>query len=263
MNATGLDMWRTDPFPLPGVGRVPFGDAAALRTHFETAQELPAAFIAEPIEGNGGVVVPPADYWPTVRRLCDQFGVLLILDEVQTGMNRTGRWFACEHWGVVPDILITSKALGNGFPISAFITTPTVAASYTRPGASTYGGNPVSATAALATLRFHQSNNLGFQSEKLGQLLRSELAAVVAESFRLRPPHGMGLMIGLPVHDGAGKDDPVLCDLLLERLKDHGVLAGKTGPGRSTLTFMPPLTVSEREIDECLSAFRKCVEDVR
>ncbi|CAN5511604.1 hypothetical protein BH10PLA1_BH10PLA1_22370 [soil metagenome] len=134
MNATGLDMWRTDPFPLPSVDRVPFGDAAALMRYFESADPLPAAFIAEPIEGNGGIIVPPPDYWPAVRKLCDRFGVMLILDEVQTGMNRTGRWFACEHWGIVPDILVTSKALGNGFPISAFITTPTIAASYTRRG---------------------------------------------------------------------------------------------------------------------------------
>jgi 4-aminobutyrate aminotransferase/4-aminobutyrate aminotransferase/(S)-3-amino-2-methylpropionate transaminase len=263
MNATGLDMWRTDPFPLPGVDRVPFADAAALQRYLETTLALPAAFIAEPIEGNGGIIVPPPDYWPMVRRLCDQFGVLLVLDEVQTGINRTGRWFACEHWNVVPDILVTSKALGNGFPISAFITTPTVAASYTRPGASTYGGNPVSAAAALATLRFHQTNELGPRAQRLGELLTHEIATAVAKSARFRLPHGMGLMIGLFVHDGAGHADAALCDLLLESLKDNGVFAGKTGPGRSTLTFMPPLTVTEQEIGEFAGAFCKSLEAIR
>jgi acetylornithine/succinyldiaminopimelate/putrescine aminotransferase len=248
---------------LADVHRVPFGDAAALERHFETAQSLPAAFIAEPIEGNGGIIVPPPDYWPAVRALCDRFGVLLILDEVQTGINRTGRWFACEHWGVVPDILVTSKALGNGFPISAFITTPTIAASYSRPGASTYGGNPVSAAAALATLRFHQANELGPRAQRLGELLKSDIASAVANVPRFRPPHGMGLMIGLFVHDGHGKEDAALCDFLLESLKDNGVLAGKTGPGRSTLTFMPPLTVSEHELAEFGSAFRKSIESTR
>jgi len=263
MNATGLATWRTDPFPLADVHRVPFGDAAALRRHFETTRSLPAAFIAEPIEGNGGIIIPPPDYWPTVRGLCDRFGVLLVLDEVQTGINRTGLWFACEHWGVVPDILVTSKALGNGFPISAFITTPTIAASYTRPGASTYGGNPVSAAAALATLRFHQANELGPRAQRLGKLLKNEIATAVANSTRFRPPHGMGLMIGLFTHDGTGNADATLCDLLLENLKDNGVLVGKTGPGRSTVTFMPPLTVSEQEVAEFAAAFRRSLEAIR
>jgi acetylornithine/succinyldiaminopimelate/putrescine aminotransferase len=260
MNATGLEMWRTDPFPSNGVQRVPYGDAQALERLFENTQSLPAAFIAEPIEGNGGIVVPPADYWPTVRTLCDRFGVLLVLDEVQTGINRTGRWFACEHWGIVPDILVTSKALGNGFPISAFITTPTIAGSYTRPGASTYGGNPVCATAALATLRFHRANELGARASRLGEQLMRDIAKAVAHSDRIRPPHGIGLMLGLFIHDGAGNADPALCDVLLERLKAHGVLAGKTGPGRSTLTLMPPLTIAEPEIDQFLRALRASVE---
>lgn len=263
MNATGLDMWRTDPFPLSSVDRVPFGDAQALERYFESAATLPAAFIAEPVEGNGGVIVPPADYWPAVRKLCVRFGVLLILDEVQTGMNRTGRWFACEHWGIVPDILVTSKALGNGFPISAFITTPTVAASYTRPGASTYGGNPVSAVAALATLQFHQSHELGPRAQRLGERVISGIAAAIAGRPQFRQPQGLGLMIGVFVQDESGNGDAALCDILLERLKDNGVLAGKTGPGRNVLTFMPPLTISEAEIDEFVIAFRKSIEDSR
>jgi len=263
INATGLEMWRTDPFPLADVERVPFGDAMALQRHFETAPTPPAAFIAEPIEGNGGIIVPPPDYWPTVRKLCDRFAVLLILDEVQTGINRTGRWFACEHWDVVPDILVTSKALGNGFPISAFITTPAIAGSYTRPGASTYGGNPVSAAAALATLRFHQANELGSRAQRMGELLKNRIAGVVANAARFRPPHGIGLMIGLFIHDGAGNPDPALCDRLLEELKNNGVLAGKTGPGRNTLTFLPPLNVSESEIEQFADAFRMSVEAFR
>jgi acetylornithine/succinyldiaminopimelate/putrescine aminotransferase len=263
MNATGLDLWRADPFPLPGVHRVPFGDAAALQRYFESAPLPPAAFIAEPIEGNGGIIVPPPDYWPAVRKLCDRFGVLLVLDEIQTGINRTGRWFACEHWGMVPDVLVTSKALGNGFPISAFITTPTIAGSYTRPGASTYGGNPVSATAALATLRFHQANDLGRRATTLGELLKAEISSTLANSARFRAPQGMGLMLGVFVQDENGGPDATLCDFVLENLKDHGVFAGKTGPGRSTLTFMPPLTVTEQEIGEFAAAFRRSIEGIR
>ncbi len=109
---------------------------------------------------------PTGRYWPAVRPLCDEHGALLILDEVQTGFHRTGPWFACENWGVAPDIMAVSKALGNGFPIAAFITTDAIAASYTRPGASTMGGNPVSATAALAVIAYHEANDLGAAAER-------------------------------------------------------------------------------------------------
>ena len=169
MNATGLEMWRTDPFPIDEVTRIPFGDIASLENALKTFDAtFPRSVIAEPIQGNGGVVVPPPDYWPAVRKLCDRFGVLLVLDEVQTGFNRTGKWFACENWGIVPDILVTSKSLGNGFPIAAFMTTDAIASSYTRPGASTYGGNPVCATAALATIRLHAEHRLGDRAEATG-----------------------------------------------------------------------------------------------
>ena len=262
MNATGLDMWRTDPFPIDEVARVPFGDAEALERYLASQPIPPAAFIAEPVEGNGGMIVPPPDYWPAVRRLCDRFGVMLVLDEVQTGMNRTGRWFACEHWNVVPDILVTSKALGNGFPISAFITTPAIASSYTRPGASTYGGNPVSAAAALATLRFHETHELGSRAHLLGERLRTSIAQIVQPYVRFRQPHGIGLMIGIFVHDGQDAPDAALCDRLLESLKSHGVLAGKTGPARNVLSLLPPLTLSDDEAYAFVVAFRSAVEAV-
>ncbi len=133
----GLPMWRHRPVSLEDVFHVPFGDEAALADVMRTHGERIAAVIGEPILGNGGIVLPPDGYWPAVRRLCDEHGALLILDEVQTGFHRTGPWFACENWGVAPDIMAVSKALGNGFPIAAFITTDAIAASYTRPGAST------------------------------------------------------------------------------------------------------------------------------
>jgi 4-aminobutyrate aminotransferase/4-aminobutyrate aminotransferase/(S)-3-amino-2-methylpropionate transaminase len=255
MNATGLDMWRTDPYPIDEITRIPFGDIAALEYALQTSTPLPAAVIAEPIQGNGGIVVPSPNYWPAVRKLCDRFGVLLVLDEVQTGFNRTGKWFACENWNVAPDVLVMSKSLGNGFPIASFMTTDAIAASYTRPGASTYGGNPVCATAALAAIRFHTEHHLGERAATAGHQLRERLAAAVRGHPHLRPPHGLGLMIGMTVQDDAGVSAASLCDSILERLKDNGVLAGKTGPGRNVLTFMPPLTVSDNEIDEFLQAF--------
>ena len=256
MNATGLDMWRTDPYPIDEVCRVPFNDIGALEDSLRSSAALPAAMIAEPIQGNGGIIVPSDDYWPAVRELCDRHGVLLVLDEVQTGFNRTGKWFACEHWGIAPDILVISKALGNGFPIAAFMTTDSIAASYTRPGASTYGGNPVSAAAALATVQFHSEHKLGRRAASMGERIRQALASLVEGLPYIHPPHGLGLMIGMVMTEHGGVSAPTLCDNLLERLKDNGVLAGKTGPGRNILTLMPPLTVTDSEVDEFLRAFR-------
>lgn len=259
MNVTALDMWRTDPHPIRGVTHLPLGDLVALENLLERDADQYAAIIAEPIQGNGGIVVPAADYWPGVRALCDRFGVLLVFDEIQTGMNRTGRWFASEHWGVTPDVMVISKALGNGFPIAAFITTDTLAHSYTRPGASTYGGNPVCAAAALATIRFHRQHRLGDNAIAQGQRVMAALAQIAAACDWLQPPRGRGLMIGCPVVDAAGQPDAARTDRLLETLKDLGLLAGKTGPGRNVLTLMPPLTISDDEIELLLHLLKSGV----
>jgi acetylornithine/succinyldiaminopimelate/putrescine aminotransferase len=237
MNATGLDLWRTDPFPMLDVLHVPFNDPPALAACLREHGHEVAAVIGEPIQGNGGINVPDVTFWPEVRRLCDQHGCLLILDEIQTGMNRTGRWFACEHWGVVPDLMTISKALGNGFPIAAFIATDAVAASYRRPGASTYGGNPVSATAALAVLDYHEQQDLGLQAAMKGRRLLEALC-------RHGEPRGLGLMCGLPLPSAER------CDSVLEDLKDAGVLAGKTGHERNVLSFLPPLTITDEQLQE-------------
>ena len=259
MSVTGLDLWRSDPFPLPTVHHVPFGEIAPLEAMLQSRGERIAAVVAEPILGNGGIVVPGSDYWPAVRRLCDRFGVLLVLDEIQTGMNRTGRWFACEHWRVQPDIMTISKALGNGFPIAAFIATEAIAASYTRPGASTYGGNPVASAAALATIQYHREHQLGLRARQMGETLRRGLSQVSADVSGIAQPRGMGLMLGLPVCDLDGSPAPQRCDELLERLKDRGVLAGKTGHARNILTFMPPLIIDRSEVNHLLQVVADAV----
>jgi 4-aminobutyrate aminotransferase/4-aminobutyrate aminotransferase/(S)-3-amino-2-methylpropionate transaminase len=248
MNATGLSMWRTDPFPMDEVLRAPFGEIEPLENIFKQHGDQISAVIGEPIQGNGGIIVPPDDYWPAVSRLCMQYGALLIFDEVQTGYNRTGRWFASEHWGVVPDIMAISKAMGNGFPIAAFVTTDAIAASYTRPGASTYGGNPICATAAQAVIEYHQKHNLGARAAKAGELLASRLTEIAAAHPQLRPPRGRGLMLGMEVVDEQNQPDAARCDQYLEQLKDLGILAGKTGAQRNVLTFLPPLVICDEEI---------------
>ena len=254
INATGLPAWRTDPFPLDTVHHVPFGDVKALAEVLDQRSGQVAAVIGEPIQGNGGIVIPPNDYWSEVRRLTREHGTLLVLDEIQTGFNRTGRWFACEHWGVVPDVLAVSKALGNGFPIAAMITTDDVAASYSRPGACTYGGNPVSAAAALATINYHDSHGLGTCAALRGAELLGAIERIARGRDDLHNPRGRGLMIGVDVVHADGSPDAAHCDDVLESLKDNGVLAGKTGAARNVLTFLPPLTISADEIGELTDA---------
>lgn len=249
MNVTGLNMWRTDPFPLPGIHHARYGDLEDLRRIVDEREERIGAIIAEPIQGNAGINVPPPDFWPRVRELCDQRGIALIFDEVQTGFNRTGRRFACQHWGVTPDIMVVSKALGNGFPIAAFITTDSIAGAYRRPGASTYGGNPVCAAAALASIEFHENARLADKARERGEQLRAHLVDVARRyPDTFLPPRGMGLMLGLPVVDARGSPSPGRCDAMLEALKSRGMLVGKTGAERNVLTFMPPLVITPDEI---------------
>ncbi len=251
MSVTGLDMWRTDPHPLltahaaPG----PAGPHSLAAVERLLRRDTVAAVIAEPVQGNGGIVVPPDHYWPELRRLCTRHGTLLIADEVQTAWNRTGRWFATEHWGVVPDVVTVAKALGNGFPIAAWITTDRLAASYTRPGASTFGGNLVSCRAALATLRYHQRHELGRRSATLGAQLLARLGELRQRNPAISEVRGRGLMIGADLRDGAGAPAAALADDVLEAMKDAGYLLGKTGPGRNVLTFMPPLVVEQEALD--------------
>lgn len=157
MSLTGLRMWRTDLHPAGGISFVPnaycyrcplnrtypacdlaCAEAVARVIETSTSGEV-AALIAEPIQGNGGIIAPPPEYFSRVKEILKKYGTLLIADEVQSGFGRTGKWFAIEHWGVVPEIMTMAKALGNGVPIGAFIAVPEVADRYTRPGSSTLG----------------------------------------------------------------------------------------------------------------------------
>ena len=136
MSVTGLDLWRTDPNPLGTARAVPGPRHPESLPAVERLLKSwhHATVIAEPIQGNGGIIVPPDHCWPELRRLCSRHGTLSIADEIQTAWNRTGRWFATEHWGVVPDVVTVAKALGNGFPIAAYLTSDTIASHYTPPG---------------------------------------------------------------------------------------------------------------------------------
>ena len=265
--ATGLQFWRTDPdaannvhfIPSPVCGRCPYGlkrSSCGLRCADDVAKVIRknpgrvAAMIAEPMHGNGGIHPAPRGYFKKVSGILKKNKALLILDEAQTGFGRTGKRFAFMHHGVVPDILTVCKALGNGLPIAAFVATDKVAASYTRPGASTFGGNLTCAAAAGAALDVMRSERLPARAARLGRLLRKRLEGLAARSSWIREVRGQGLMLGAEFVDPAsGAPASVKLDEVLEMLKDEGVLAGKTGKDRNVLTFMPPLIIGDREVE--------------
>ncbi|RMF73972.1 MAG: aspartate aminotransferase family protein [Planctomycetota bacterium] len=266
MSATGLPMWRWDPAPLPNFHHVACGAEPGaidelLRAIERIGPDRVAAVIAEPVLGNGGIEIPPSQYWPAVRAICDEYGILLILDEVQTGMNRTGSWWAAQTCGVTPDVLTTAKALANGYPVAAFVTRDEIAASFTRPYASTFGGNPVAAAAALATIDYHQRHDLGGRARERGAQLLAGVRRLSECYACLQRPRGVGLMVAADIVDHDGQADPVRLDAILESAKDRGVLLGKSGPGRNVLTLLPPLTISSAQVETALAVIEEVLRN--
>jgi len=268
MSVTGLAMWRTDRFldedvffiPRPHELGVPLAAAAeaslaSLKRVLEAHGEDIAAMIVEPIQGNGGMIMPASHYFREVKKLLDAHGVLLIADEIQTGFGRTGEWFAMEHYGVTPDILSMAKALGNGVPIAAFATTDAIAASLNRPSASTFGGNPVSAATALAVLDYIAAERLPERSAVLGAQLKAALEQLMRQHPGIiREVRGTGLMLGAELAGWGGLDPAALTDRVLEAMKDRGFLVGKNGVGRNVLAFQPPMIITEEDIAGMVSA---------
>jgi 4-aminobutyrate aminotransferase/(S)-3-amino-2-methylpropionate transaminase len=280
MSLTGLRMWRTDPNPAGGISfapnaycyRCPFrltypacdlscAEAVAGVIETSTSGEV-AALIAEPIQGNGGIITPPPEYFPRVREILDRYGVLLITDEVQSGFGRTGKWFAIEHWGVAPEIMTVAKALGNGVPIGAFIATPEVADRYTRPGASTLGGNPVSMTAGLATLDVIERENLAGNAAALGAYLKEQLLALQDRHPLIGDVRGIGLMLGAELVRNGREPAAAEADRVLELMKNRGILIGKNGRYRNVLAFQPPLVITRGDAEEMLGHLDEVLSEV-
>ena len=273
MSLTGIGMWRTDPNPVGGISfapnpycyrcplnkRYPECDLAcadAVEDVIKTSTSgAPAAFIAEPIQGNAGIVVPPPGYFARVKEILGKYKALLIVDEVQTGFARTGKMFAIENFGVVPDIMTVAKALGNGAPISAFIAPAKIADTYTKPGASTLGGNPVSSAAGLAVLQYIEKHNLMQNAKERGAQLQRGLKALQEKYPVIGDVRGIGLMVGAEfVNPKDNSPNPTLLDDILENLKDCGFIVGKNGIGRNVMAFQPPLVITKENVDEVLNA---------
>jgi len=207
-----------------------------------------AAIFVEPIQGEGGYIVPPAGFLRALRELCDRHGILLVFDEVQCGVGRTGRMFACEHEGVEPDVLLTAKGLGSGMPIGAIVSKEAVTRWERGSHGSTFGGNPVCCAAALATLDVVESG-LTENAARMGERLLAGLRRLAERHESIGDVRGVGLMIGVEfVKDRATKEPAGdLVHELVQRAFERGVLL--LGAGRSTLRLAPPLVVDEYDVD--------------
>lgn len=271
MSLTGLSMWRTDTSPVGGISfapnaycyRCPYGKrhpecdlacANELETIIKTATAgQVAAFIAEPIQGNGGIITPPPGYFKRIKEILDKYNILLIIDEIQTGFGRTGKMFGIEHYGVEPDIMTMAKALGNGTPVGAFTARPEIADTYTRPGASTLGGNPVTSAAALATLEVLTKNNLTAQAALLGEYLKQGLTELQKKHPLIGDIRGHGLMLGAEIVKPDKSPATEQLDRMLEEMKNRGFLIGKNGPDRNVMAFQPPLVITRDDLDNLLN----------
>ncbi|HTA64542.1 MAG TPA: acetyl ornithine aminotransferase family protein [Xanthomonadaceae bacterium] len=263
---------------MPGVTHVPYpnpyrplfagtdqGKAVLdyIRTLFE--RNVPAAEVAailvEPIQGEGGYLVPPDGFLAGLRSLCDEHGILLIFDEVQSGVGRTGKMFACEHWGVAPDIMTLAKGLGSGLPIGAVVARRSLMAQWKR-GAhgNTYGGNPIACAAANATLDL-VSGGFEHNAASAGAQFMSRLHELQRDFPCIGEVRGKGLMIGMELIENAAAKSPAreLCDAVITRAFHNGLLLLSCGV--STIRFMPPLNVSVGEIDEAIVLLRASLEE--
>jgi putrescine aminotransferase len=241
---------------VPGVKVIPFGDAQALERAID---EKTAAFIVEPIQGEGGIRIPPEGYLKEVRRITQERGVLLILDEVQTGLGRTGKLWAAEWEGIAPDLLTSAKALGGGvMPISATVARPEIFEILRKEPlihSSTFGGNPLAAAAALAALEVILEEGLPQRAHELGTRFLSELQKLAeAHPSLLQEVRGRGLMIGLEFTDAD------IGGLVVAELASRGVLTAFGLNNPKVVRLEPPLIVEEIHLQEALDALGASLE---
>lgn len=276
MSATAIPMWRADPDLSPkihfakSVWSSDYDLDKAAKESIESIKEIIqtrganniAALMIEPIQGNGGIITPPSWYFKELKQLLEANEILLIVDEVQTGFARTGKMFAIEHFDVVPDIMTVAKALGNGMPISAFCATDEVASAFTKPSASTLGGNPVSSATALAVLDYIEKYELCQRSEELGTYLKEKLVDLQARYSIMKDVRGLGLMLGVELVKENGEPATEETDLILEKLKDRHVIVGKNGLNRNVLAFQPPLVITKENIDTLINELETVLKEL-
>jgi acetylornithine/N-succinyldiaminopimelate aminotransferase len=245
VTATGQPKY-SDPFaPLPpGFVHVPYGDLEALK---QATTDRTVAVLLEPILGESGVVPPPAGYLEGARAWCDERDLLLVLDEIQTGLGRTGAWFAHQHHGILPDVMTLAKGLGGGVPIGACLAAPR--ADVLEPGdhGSTFGGNPLACAAALAVLRTLEEEGLVQHSLEIGELLAQELQGLAG----VEEVRGRGLMRAVVFRDEVARD-------FQSRCLEEGVIVNATD--ERTVRLVPPLVISADQVDQAVGAMKRAQE---
>lgn len=267
LSVTGIPMWRLDDnlvkeniyfIERPYDKGISYESAMEksllqLETTLKEHGDSICAMLVEPIQGNGGIVMYHKDYLKKAKALLNKYNVLLIADEVQTGYARTGKMFCIEHYDVVPDIIVTAKALGNGIPISTFSTTDEIAESFNKASASTFGGNPVAAANAINVLNYIEKNGLAQKADELGKYLKQSLQQL--SSPFIQEIRGCGLMLGMQIQS---KDKDLtsaeITDMIMEEMKDLGFLVGKNGLNRDVIAFQPPLVIFKEDIDSMISS---------
>lgn len=254
LSVTGKEVYQQPFRPLlPDVTQLPFGDATALEK--ELAAGEPACVVVEPVQGEGGVVIPPAGYLKRVESLCRQYGAFLVLDEVQTGLGRLGTWWGADREGVVPDVLLTGKALGGGVvPVSAAVASQQVFAPFDKDPflhTATFSGHPLLMAAVQATIQAIREEELVSRAETLGARLVPELARTARRNCPelVREVRGRGLLIGVELVE------PGLAGELLTELFHSGVVANHSMIGNAVVRLTPPATLTEREVNHLLVAF--------
>jgi 4-aminobutyrate aminotransferase len=212
-----------------------------------------AGFIAEPIQGVGGFITPPKEYFPIVADIVKKYGGVFISDEVQTGWGRTGgKWFGIEQWGVQPDIITSAKGLGNGAPIGVTIARPDVADAMKGATISTFGGNPISTTAAKAVLDFIEEKKLSINAAEVGAYLNAKLLEMKARHQLIGDVRGMGLLQAIELVEDRETKKPATAQTaaVLEATRENRILLGKGGYFGNVLRISPPLNISKADVDE-------------
>ncbi len=246
LSATWNEKYRKPFVPLvPGFNHVPFNDLEAMAG---AMGDNTAAVLVEIVQGEGGVRPGDADYFQGLRHLCDERGALLIVDEIQTGLGRTGHWFACEHVGLVPDLICLGKALGGGVPMGAVVWRETLGTLPRGVHGSTFGGNPLACAASRAVLRAITEGDLPARAARLGEQFMADLRTI--QSPLVREVRGWGLMVGVELRQRVTP--------FLQALMRRGVLALPAGP--SVLRLLPPLVIEEAELESVVEAVREVLE---
>ena len=252
ITATGQERFHKGFEPLlEGFKYVPYNDLEALRG---AISERTCAIMMEPIQGEGGVNVPSKEYIQELRKLCNEQGILLIFDEVQTGIGRTGKLFAYEHFGIEPDVMTLAKGLANGVPIGAMLTKDKFASAFV-PGthASTFGGNPLATAAAVAVLRTIENENIIENCQMIGGYLVNRLKGLQKGFDFIKDVRGMGLLIGMELSFDAGD--------IVKKCMERGILINYTNG--NILRFIPPLIVTADEVDLLINALEEIFMGIR